>query len=121
MLDSVYHVTLKILKNCTFRMKKSRFPTILRNVIMAVITYCYEICKPLVVYRFNFLAIYHSKMRRHAIMDITVNVQKIITLVNSADPDHSDQTALNSSSLGASADNLCKQFVPRSGLTECQS
>ena len=38
MLDSIYHMTLKILKNCIFGVKPSRFSLILRNVIMGVIT-----------------------------------------------------------------------------------
>ena len=38
MLDSIYHMTLKILKNCIFGVKTSRFSLILCNVIMDVIT-----------------------------------------------------------------------------------
>ena len=39
MLDSIYHMTLKILKNCIFGLKTSRVSLILRNVIMDVITF----------------------------------------------------------------------------------
>ena len=39
MLDSIYHMTLKILQNCIFGVKTSRFPLILRNGIMDVITF----------------------------------------------------------------------------------
>ena len=39
MLDSIYLMTLKILTNCTFGLKKSRFSLILRNVITDVITF----------------------------------------------------------------------------------
>ena len=39
MLDSIYHMTLKLLKNHIFGVKTSRFCHILRNVIMDVITF----------------------------------------------------------------------------------
>ena len=39
MLDYIYHMTLKILKNCIFGLKTSRFSLILGNVIMGVITF----------------------------------------------------------------------------------
>ena len=39
MLDSIYQMTLKILKNCIFGLKTSRFSLILNNVIMDVITF----------------------------------------------------------------------------------
>ena len=38
MLDSIYHMTLKVLKNCIFGVKTSRCSLILRNVIMDVIS-----------------------------------------------------------------------------------
>ena len=38
MLDSVYHMTFELLKNCVFGVKTSIFCHILRNVIMHVIT-----------------------------------------------------------------------------------
>ena len=41
MLDSVYHMTLKLHKNHIFCVKTSRFCHILRNVIMDVITLHY--------------------------------------------------------------------------------
>ena len=37
MLDSIYQMKLKILRNCIFGVKTSRFSLILRNVIMDVI------------------------------------------------------------------------------------
>ena len=37
MLDSIYHMTLKLLKNFIFGLKMSRFPPLLHNVIMDVI------------------------------------------------------------------------------------
>ena len=37
MLDSVYHMTLKLLKNCIFGVKTSRFCHLLRVVIMNVV------------------------------------------------------------------------------------
>ena len=39
MLDSIYHMSLKLLKHCIFGVKTSRFSLILRNVIMNVITF----------------------------------------------------------------------------------
>ena len=39
MLNSIYHMTLKILKNCTFGVEESRFSLILRKAIMDVITF----------------------------------------------------------------------------------
>ena len=39
MLDSIYHMTLKILKNCIFGVKTSRFSLILRKVIMNFIMF----------------------------------------------------------------------------------
>ena len=39
MLDSIYHMTLEILKNCIFGVKTSRFSLILRNIVMNVITF----------------------------------------------------------------------------------
>ena len=52
MLDFIYHMTLKLLKNRIFGVKTSRFCHLLRKVIMDVITASFEICKSLVVYRF---------------------------------------------------------------------
>ena len=39
MLDSIYHMPLKITKKCIFCVKTSRFPFILHNVLMDVITF----------------------------------------------------------------------------------
>ena len=39
MLYSIYHMTVKILKNCMFGVKTSRFSLYLRNVIKDVITF----------------------------------------------------------------------------------
>ena len=39
-LDSIYHMTLKLLKNHIFGAKTSRFCHLLHNVIMHVITLC---------------------------------------------------------------------------------
>ena len=67
MLDSIYHMTINLLKNHIFGVKTSRFCHLLRNIIMDVITSRYKICKPLVVYRFLYMVLYHSQMRRHVI------------------------------------------------------
>ena len=66
MLDSIYRMTLKLMKNCIFGVKKS---------ILLSFTQCYNgqhyvtllICKPLVVYRFYCMALYHSQMLGHVI------------------------------------------------------
>ena len=39
MLDSIYHMTLKLIKNHFFGLKMSRFWNLLRNVIMDVIMF----------------------------------------------------------------------------------
>ena len=52
MLDSIDHVTLRLLKNCIFGIKTSKFCHLLRNVIIDFIASTYEICRPLDVYRF---------------------------------------------------------------------
>ena len=39
MLDSIYHMALKFIKNRFFGVKKSRFCHLLRSVIMDVITF----------------------------------------------------------------------------------
>ena len=70
MLDSVYHMTLKLVKNRIISVKTSKFCHLLRNVIMDVITLCYEICKPLVVYRFYCIALYLSQARLHVILEV---------------------------------------------------
>ena len=63
-LDSIYHITLKLFKNCIFGVKTSRlFCHLLRNLIIDIITSHYDICKPLVVYGFYCMVIYHSQTR----------------------------------------------------------
>ena len=47
MIDSTYHLTLKLLKIGIFGMKTSRFCRIFRKGIMGVITSPFQICKPL--------------------------------------------------------------------------
>ena len=49
MLDSIYHVTLELFKNCIVGVKTPIFCHLLCNIIMDVITLCYLICKPPVV------------------------------------------------------------------------
>ena len=64
MLDSIYHVALKLLKTRTFCVKMS---------ILPYFTQCYKErhyvtllnCKPLVVYRFYCMAFNHSQRRCH--------------------------------------------------------
>ena len=67
MLDSIDHITLKLLKSRIFGVKASRFCHLFQSVITDVITLLYLICKPLVVYLFHCMALYHSQARRHVI------------------------------------------------------
>ena len=60
MLDSIYHRTLKLLKNRIFGVKTSRFCHILHNVMNDFIMSRYKTCIPLVVYRFYCMALHHS-------------------------------------------------------------
>ena len=39
MLDSIYHITLELIKNRIFGVKTTKFCHILRNVIMDLITF----------------------------------------------------------------------------------
>ena len=51
MLASIYHMTLKLLKNHIFGVKKSRFCHLLCNVnYLQSLGNVKQICKPLVVY-----------------------------------------------------------------------
>ena len=70
MLYSIYHMTLKILNNHNYGVKTSRFWHILFNIIVDVVILS-TICKPLVVYRFYYMASFHSQTRRHVIKDLT--------------------------------------------------
>ena len=62
MLDSIYHMTLKLHKNYIFGVKMSKFCHLLHRVIMDFITSHYKVCKPLVVYRLNCMALYYVQM-----------------------------------------------------------
>ena len=66
MLELIDHMTLKLIKNHIFGMKTSRFCHLSLNIIMNVITFP-NICKPLVVFRFYCIALYHSLTRRNVI------------------------------------------------------
>ena len=76
MLDSIYHMTLKLIKNCIFGVDMSRFCHLFCNVIMDVITFS-KICKPLAVYRFYCMALYHSQTRRHVIKKLIPILRKV--------------------------------------------
>ena len=54
MSDSYYHVALELLKNRIVWLENMILP-LLRNVQVDVITQRYLICKPVVVYQFNFI------------------------------------------------------------------
>ena len=77
MLDSIYHMTLKLLKNHIFGIKTSRFCHLLGNVIMDVITFP-KISKPLVVYQFYCMALFHFQMQRHMIRKVNCEMPKMV-------------------------------------------
>ena len=66
MLDSIHHLTLKILEHRIFHVKTALFNPLLRDVITNVVTFP-KICQPLVVHRFYCMALYRSQTRRHMI------------------------------------------------------
>ena len=49
---------------------------------MDVITQCYKICRPLVVYQFYCMTLYHSQMRRHVINWFSLAVANITCIVS---------------------------------------
>ena len=63
MLDSNYHMTLKLLKNHDFQCENARFCHLLHSVKIDV---SHNDTKS-VIYRFYCMALYQSQMRRHAI------------------------------------------------------
>ena len=71
MLDFINHMTLKLLKNHTFGVKTSRFYHLLCNIVMDVITLHYLFCKPLVVYQFYCMALYHFQTQHHVVKKIS--------------------------------------------------
>ena len=66
MLDSIYHMTLKLIKKHIFGVKMSRFCYLLRNFIMAKLCNVKK-SKTVVVYRFYCMVLYHSQTRLHVI------------------------------------------------------
>ena len=73
MLDSIYHMTLKLIKNHIFGVKTSRFCHLLCNIKMNVIIY-----KPLVVY---CIVLYHSQRRPHVIKYILFSIKHKIMFI----------------------------------------
>ena len=65
MLDSIYHMTLKLFWNHIFGVKTLGFCHM--QDIKSVISYFPKICKPLVFYWFYCMALFHSQMRHHMI------------------------------------------------------
>ena len=63
MLYSIYHMTLRLLWNLFFGVKKLQFCHHVRSIAMDVMFP--KICKPLVVYRFYSMAVIHSQTQRH--------------------------------------------------------
>ena len=63
-LDSIYHLTLRLLWNLFLAIKRFNFCHYVRNFVMDVITFP-KFYKPLVVYQFYCMALFHSQMRLH--------------------------------------------------------
>ena len=96
MLDSIYHMTLKLLKNENVKIS----PSFTQHYNGRPYVSRTGICKPLVAYRFYFMALYHSQMRRHLIKIKEIRVKlrffHYLTLYL----------------LASSADMFCKHFNP---------
>ena len=67
MLDSFYHMTLKLFCNRVFGMKTSRFCKIYVTLLWASFHNVIKIHTSFMVYRFYNIAVYHSQTRRHLI------------------------------------------------------
>ena len=59
-LDSIYHMVLELLKYHCFS-EDVKVLSLLHNVKINVITSCYKMCKPLVVYHIYCMALYRSQ------------------------------------------------------------
>ena len=68
MLDSIYHMTLKLFCNRVFGMKTSRFCKIYVTLLWASFHNVIKIYTSFMVYRFYNIALYHSQTRRHMII-----------------------------------------------------
>ena len=93
MLDSIYHMTLKFLKNHIFGLKMSRFCNLLHKVCYNECHYVMLLnCKPLVVYQFYCMALYHAQTRRHVINHIShFSLKTSVDLLLTAQWDASDE------------------------------
>ena len=66
MLDSVYHITLKLIKSYFWRENFKILPS-LEQCYNGRHYVALRICKPLVVYQFYCMVLYHSQTRHHVI------------------------------------------------------
>ena len=66
-VDSIHHMTLKLLLNLVFARKTLRFCHIYLMLIWTSSHSLTKICKLLVVYQFYCTVLYHSQTRRHMI------------------------------------------------------
>ena len=62
MLDSIYHMTLKLLLNHFFALKMLRFCHIYAKLLRTSLHSITKLCN-----RFNCMVLFHSKMKRHMI------------------------------------------------------
>ena len=66
MLDSIYHMPLKLLKISFLALKCEDSQSFTQHLIGRHYV-IYIICNPLVVYGFHCMALYHSQMQYHVI------------------------------------------------------
>ena len=73
MLDSIYQMTLKLIKNQFFWRENFKILRSFRQHYNECHYVMLLICKPLVVYLFYFIAIYHSQTRRQLIKSLMLH------------------------------------------------
>ena len=64
MLDSIYHMTLRV--HLISAVKRYNF-VFMYAMLLRMSKHFQKICKPLVVYQFYCMALFHSQTRRHII------------------------------------------------------
>ena len=79
MLDSIYHMT-NILKSHFWRKKRYNFVIMYATLLWTSLRFP-KIDKPLVVYRFYCMALFHSRTRRHVINNFNRLFQNNIIII----------------------------------------
>ena len=92
MLDSIYHMTLRFLWNFILGVKSYNF-VIMYAMLLWTSKHFPKICKPLVVYRFYCMELFHSQTRHHMINALinkhNCNKKLILNTVSLALKNHS--------------------------------